>query len=166
VWHTLSSFRTPENMVKTYQTFQLLYSAVNHSYCIALPLHKLANVGFTTTTVFGTIRFFGRMNPIAYCLFPCMSVSTMVFSNIAYKYWGGIVDKTDKIKMTWSLPPASCSSWLGSGAAPTRRDISRTLRPLRDLRINIAGFYHFKKLTVLVYISVVNDYTISLLLLG
>jgi hypothetical protein len=124
-----------------------------------MPVHKIANMVFTTTNLYGSIRFFGQMNPLAYAIFPLLGSCGLIFARVAYSYGGTWNEASEEFRQSWRKKTDGMSH-----LDPRVVLRIRQLNSCRDLKINCASFYHFEKSTFTTFMYIVVENTITLLL--
>jgi hypothetical protein len=123
-----------------------------------MPAHKIFLVAFITTNFYGTIQFFGQMNPVAYAMFPLLTISGLFFARVGYSYGGILIEASERFRQSWRRRADQMPNYDPRVALQIRQ-----LDSCRDLMINCGSFYYFDKTTFTTFMAIVVDNTIALL---
>ena len=152
--------RNEENIERIYRQFQILFNAYfEFTKDIVWPGHQILCFCLGVSCLYGTFKFPGTMNFVAYMGMPIFSSAANGYCLIAYTYLGGFEDTCESFRKSWK--------YTGTTQQIKNQEATKMfLRSCRDIRSRISaiGFYYFRRGTTSTYFSAVISYTVTLLL--
>jgi len=129
-----------------------------------MPGHKVAFLVLATSAAFGTIRFLGKLNFVAYCFFPALVTVGMTYSNVAYPFGSALNERAERFRKSWQIRGNIDGTELVLKPRAETREIVGLMRSCRDLKMKVADFYNLEKSTVITFNGLVASNTFGLLI--
>jgi len=193
-YNTSDTLRTSQNVFATYRKIQMIITRYTaYIDFTGMVGQKIASMLIVVVVLYGSIRFYNSMNFVAYCAFPIVSVSCVVYTRIAYSRGGALNADAETFRRTWryqrpTLPPPRVAKQriheigikkkLGKlekisipvgakiplATIHSKEYILRYLKSCRDPKISMGGFYNFEKTTAVTFLDKAFEYAVTLLL--
>jgi len=153
---TRPSLRTPKELIINFRCFQLLTIYYNKWMSITMFSHRLYIMSLGSVMLYGTIRFFGDINFMAYSLMPMTFIGCCADGTFIDP-WGFIIEKGVRNFKT---------GWKGAlrRRDPTYNHFRSFLKSARNLDIELGPFYTFDRTTLATNFKAGFDNALDLLL--
>ncbi len=165
---TSDSLRKCIRAIGTFRHFQILNLVFNQTFDITVAAHMVITSVIITSAAFGSIKYLGRLETISYTRLPLFAGLGITYACLQTPQSGVINTYCQSVRRIYKTRFLSEFKMLrGSKATPQLRTIKYTeylLRVGRDMRVNLGGFYWFKKSTLFTFLDIIAQNTINLLI--
>lgn len=153
-WATLTNTNNFHRMRNFYKSFEFLTANYNRITIVSLPLQNLNTLIMTSTSLYGSVSFFGKISLEAYLVFPSTLIAIFIYSSILYNFSASLNIGSEEFISSWNYYPGITRNKL----------MYKYKSSCFPLRVNIGFYYYIHRYTLVTYISIILGFTINLLL--